>query len=98
MKKNLINIGVGFDQMRILHDGLGEFSVQLGKRIAAQASEWRQRYGVILVFICAMNFMVFLERTFFTYLRIKIRSLFIELALSIIYGTRLTNMPNLQPH
>lgn len=53
---------------------------------------------LFLVFICAMSFTVFLERMFFTYLRIKIRSLFIELELSIIYGTRLTNMPNLQPH
>jgi glycosyltransferase involved in cell wall biosynthesis len=50
MKKNIINIGVGFDHMRILHDGLGEFSVQLGRRIASQASEWRRRYGVIFSF------------------------------------------------
>lgn len=45
-----INIGIGFDRMRILHDGLGEFAVQLGRRIAAQAAEWRLRYGVVFSF------------------------------------------------
>ena len=29
-----------------VHDGLGEFSVQIGQRIAAQAGPWRERHGV----------------------------------------------------
>ena len=29
-----------------VHDGLGEFSQQIGQRIAAQAGRWRERYGV----------------------------------------------------
>ena len=37
---------MSFGPLRKLHDGLGEFSVQLGQRFAARAPELRERHGV----------------------------------------------------
>lgn len=39
-------IGISLGNIGALHDGLGEFSLQIGKRIAAAASDWRQQHGV----------------------------------------------------
>jgi len=44
--RKVINIGIGFDNQTILHDGLGEFGFQLGSRIARQAPELKRRYGL----------------------------------------------------
>lgn len=41
-----MRIGISLGNIGALHDGLGEFSLQLGKRIAAQAQAWRERDGV----------------------------------------------------
>jgi glycosyltransferase involved in cell wall biosynthesis len=39
-------IGISLGNIGALHDGLGEFALQIGTRIAAQAPAWRDRYGV----------------------------------------------------
>ena len=39
-------IGISLGNIGALHDGLGEFSMQIGTRIAAQAGVWRARHGV----------------------------------------------------
>ena len=39
-------IGISLGQIGALHDGLGEFSLQIGKRIAAQAPQWLVRDGI----------------------------------------------------
>lgn len=44
MKK--INIGLGFDKMRILHDGLGEYSCRLARYFAERAPELEDRHGI----------------------------------------------------
>lgn len=41
-----LRIGISLGNIGALHDGLGEFSLQLGRRIAAQAPLWRERDGV----------------------------------------------------
>ena len=41
-----MRIGISLGNIGALHDGLGEFSLQIGRRIAAAAPEWRQEYGV----------------------------------------------------
>lgn len=41
-----MKIGISLGNVGSLHDGLGEFSLQLGRRIAAHAAEWRQRDGI----------------------------------------------------
>ncbi|MES2889861.1 MAG: glycosyltransferase, partial [Pseudomonadota bacterium] len=40
------HIGLSFGQVRTWHDGLGEFSLQLGRGIAGQAAAWRAERGV----------------------------------------------------
>jgi glycosyltransferase involved in cell wall biosynthesis len=39
-------IGISLGNIGALHDGLGEFSLQIGQRIAAQAAVWRERDGI----------------------------------------------------
>jgi glycosyltransferase involved in cell wall biosynthesis len=39
-------IGISLGNIGALHDGLGEFALQIGSRIAAQAPDWRERFGV----------------------------------------------------
>ena len=46
MAQRIVNIGVSFGPLRRLHDGLGEFSLQLGKRLAARAPELAERHGI----------------------------------------------------
>ncbi|HLL12750.1 MAG TPA: glycosyltransferase family 1 protein [Rubrivivax sp.] len=41
-----MRIGISLGNIGALHDGLGEFSLQIGRRIAAAAPAWRQEYGV----------------------------------------------------
>jgi glycosyltransferase involved in cell wall biosynthesis len=45
-RRILISLG----NIGALHDGLGEFSLQLGQRIAAQAPLWRERDGIAIDF------------------------------------------------
>lgn len=40
------HIGISFGQIRSWHDGLGEFSLQLGQRLAQEASAWQSQHGV----------------------------------------------------
>ena len=40
------HIGISLGNIGALHDGLGEFSSQLGQRIAGQAARWQEQYGV----------------------------------------------------
>lgn len=39
-------IGISLGNIGALHDGLGEFSLQIGRRIAAAAPLWRERDGI----------------------------------------------------
>jgi len=39
-------IGISLGQIGALHDGLGEFSLQIGQRVAAQTATWQARYGI----------------------------------------------------
>ena len=39
-------IGISLGNIGSLHDGLGEFSLQIGRRIAAQAPAWRAQHGI----------------------------------------------------
>ena len=39
-------IGISLGQIGALHDGLGEFSLQIGQRVAAQAAAWQAQYGI----------------------------------------------------
>ena len=39
-------IGISLGQIGALHDGLGEFSLQIGQRVAAQAGAWQAQYGI----------------------------------------------------
>lgn len=43
-------VGISLGNIGALHDGLGEFSLQLGRRIAAQAPLWRERDGIAFDF------------------------------------------------
>ena len=43
-------IGISLGNIGALHDGLGEFAVQIGQRVAAAAPQWRERHGVRFVF------------------------------------------------
>lgn len=43
-------IGISLGNIGSLHDGLGEFSLQLGRRIAAAAPQWRERDGIAFDF------------------------------------------------
>ncbi len=40
------HIGISLGNIGALHDGLGEFSLQIGQRVAAVAPAWRQQHGV----------------------------------------------------
>jgi len=42
----LRRIGISLGNMGSLHDGLGEFALQMGSRIAAVAPEWRRTHGL----------------------------------------------------
>ena len=44
------HIGISLGNIGALHDGLGEFALQIGQRIAAQAPLWRERHGVTFDF------------------------------------------------
>ena len=39
-------IGISLGNIGALHDGLGEFSLQIGQRVAAQAAAWQEQHGV----------------------------------------------------
>jgi glycosyltransferase involved in cell wall biosynthesis len=39
-------IGISLGNIGALHDGLGEFSLQIGQRIAARAPQWRAEHGI----------------------------------------------------
>ncbi len=39
-------IGISLGNIGALHDGLGEFALQIGKRVAAAAPAWRERHGI----------------------------------------------------
>ncbi len=43
-------VGISLGNIGALHDGLGEFALQIGSRIAAQAPQWRQQYGIAIDF------------------------------------------------
>jgi glycosyltransferase involved in cell wall biosynthesis len=44
------HIGISLGNIGALHDGLGEFSLQIGTRIAAVAPAWRKEHGIHLHF------------------------------------------------
>lgn len=44
------HIVISLGNIGSLHDGLGEFSMQIGQRIAAQAAAWRDRHQVAFTF------------------------------------------------
>ncbi|MEW6706740.1 MAG: glycosyltransferase family 1 protein [Pseudomonadota bacterium] len=50
MEQPLRHVGIGFGRLEQLHDGLGEFSMQLGSRLAARHKELRERHGIVLHF------------------------------------------------
>lgn len=43
-------IGISLGNIGALHDGLGEFALQIGQRIAAAAPRWRDRDGITFAF------------------------------------------------
>ena len=43
-------IGISLGNIGALHDGLGEFALQIGQRIAAAAPAWREAHGVAFEF------------------------------------------------
>lgn len=43
-------IGISLGNIGALHDGLGEFALQIGRRIAAAAPAWRERDGIAFDF------------------------------------------------
>lgn len=43
-------IGISLGNIGALHDGLGEFALQIGQRIAAQAPAWREQHGIAIHF------------------------------------------------
>lgn len=50
MKPTDKHVGISFGKVRTWHDGLGEFSLQLGHHIARHAGDWHSRYGVCFHF------------------------------------------------
>ena len=46
----LRRIGISLGNIGAFHDGLGEFSLQIGQRIARAAPQWRQQHGIQFVF------------------------------------------------
>jgi glycosyltransferase involved in cell wall biosynthesis len=45
-----LRIGISLGHVKTWHDGLGEFSWQLSQGLAQRAPEWRERYGVEILF------------------------------------------------
>jgi glycosyltransferase involved in cell wall biosynthesis len=43
-------IGISLGNIGALHDGLGEFALQIGQRVARAAPAWRERHGVSFAF------------------------------------------------
>jgi glycosyltransferase involved in cell wall biosynthesis len=43
-------IAISLGNIGALHDGLGEFALQIGQRIAAQAERWREQHGLRFCF------------------------------------------------
>ncbi|MDZ7590325.1 MAG: hypothetical protein U5L05_06435 [Rubrivivax sp.] len=43
-------IGISLGNIGALHDGLGEFSSQIGQRVAAVAPLWREEFGITFDF------------------------------------------------
>lgn len=43
-------IGISLGNIGALHDGLGEFALQIGQRVAARAPAWREQHGVAFDF------------------------------------------------
>lgn len=43
-------VGISLGNIGALHDGLGEFSLQIGQRIAAVAPAWREQHGIHIDF------------------------------------------------
>lgn len=43
-------IGISLGNIGALHDGLGEFALQIGQRIAALAPQWREEHGIAIDF------------------------------------------------
>ena len=43
---NTRRIGISLGNIGALHDGLGEFSLQIGQRVAAQAAAWQAQHGI----------------------------------------------------
>jgi glycosyltransferase involved in cell wall biosynthesis len=43
-------IGLSLGNIGALHDGLGEFALQIGQRIARAAPQWRERHGIAFDF------------------------------------------------
>ena len=43
---NTRRIGISLGGIGAFHDGLGEFSLQIGQRVAAQAAAWRAQHGI----------------------------------------------------
>ncbi len=52
MKTAARRIGISLGNIGALHDGLGEFALQIGTRIAAQAASWRESDGIAFDFHC----------------------------------------------
>ncbi len=46
----LRHIGISLGNIGALHDGLGEFALQIGQRVAAAAPLWREQHGVTFDF------------------------------------------------
>ncbi len=44
------HIGISLGNIGALHDGLGEFALQIGRRIAAVAPQWREQWDIQLHF------------------------------------------------
>ena len=47
---DLHRVGISLGGIGALHDGLGEFALQIGQRIARAAPEWRESHGVAFDF------------------------------------------------
>ena len=43
---NTRRVGISLGNIGALHDGLGEFSLQIGQRVAAQAAAWQAVHGI----------------------------------------------------
>jgi len=49
-QKEQRRIGISLGNIGALHDGLGEFSLQIGQRIAARAAQWQAEHGIAFDF------------------------------------------------